>query len=161
MENLAWQYLPVGHDYDRVRRERCDLLDRLWIFNPLGLQDGGRRRWCPANKSFFDGRRLDCLSAARRLVSLRHNSDDLVARVEQSLQRRHTDCPGADENNAHSRLWLQLMPWNTAARPSPRHRLFEHFLSSGDLAPAYRRSTPGAEIIEYFSIRQDKQQPFA
>jgi hypothetical protein len=44
---------------------------------------------------------------------------------------------------------------------APRHCLREHFLSGGDLSPAYRRAAPSAEIIKNFSIGQDQQKPFA
>jgi hypothetical protein len=94
------------------------------------------------------------LRASDRLVRLRHHADNVVFRVQQSFQRRHADLASADEDDAHAELLRQLMH-GPATRTLPRYRLREYFLSGRDLTPAYRRSAPGAKIIEDLTVGQN------
>ncbi|HJX80624.1 MAG TPA: hypothetical protein VJ248_01180, partial [Candidatus Udaeobacter sp.] len=71
------------------------------------------------------------------------------------------DFARADKNDSHAGLRRQLMHRGGATRAPPGHRLRQQFFAGRNLAPAYRRSTAGTEIIENLPIGQDEKQPLA
>jgi hypothetical protein len=132
-----------------------DVFNCLSLFDPRRLEDW----YLSCNQRFLNRRRLDSLSTPDRFVGLRHNANDLMLRLQQSLQRRHTDFARADENNAHAELRRQFVNHTGTTRASPGHCLRKEFFAGCDLAPAYGRSAAGAKIIENLPIRQDEKQP--
>src|SRR5206468_5518222 len=71
----------------------------LSLFDPSRLQN---RYVCPG-ECLLNRRWLDQLRASDWFVGLGHNADDVVLRLQQSLQRRRADFARADENDAHAR----------------------------------------------------------
>src|SRR4029077_17774298 len=104
---------------------------------------------------FLNRRWLYQLSPPDWFVGLRHNPNDFVFRFKQRLECRHADFARADENDAHAELRRQRTNRAGATRAPPSHRLRQEFFARRNLAPAYRQSTAGTEIIENLPIGQD------
>jgi hypothetical protein len=134
------------------------LQDREWQ-GATGPSRTGVRHAGP--DCFLNRRRLYQLSPPDWFVGLSHNPNDFMFRLQQSLQCRHADFARADEKDAHAGLRRQSTNRAGATRAPRGHRLRQEFFSSRNLAPAYRRSTAGTEIIENLPIGQDEKQPLA
>ncbi|MCU0503815.1 MAG: hypothetical protein MUC51_19015, partial [Anaerolineae bacterium] len=97
LQDRVGDELAVGGHEDQIGSQRAHRLARLGRAQADRLEDGD----APRQRDLLHGRRRQAPPTARGLVRLADQPDDIIAPVEQRLQRRPAEVRGAHQNDAH------------------------------------------------------------
>ena len=97
-QNFFGQELPEGRDDKEICLLRAEQVDKARIPRAFRLCD----RNTETKRLFLDRRKLHRMPSAPRLVGLRHNQCDLMARLTERAERRNRKIRRSEIDDSHA-----------------------------------------------------------